>query len=330
MARPSVFVTRKLPGRAIEMLRAATRVSVWPRYEPPPRHELRRRVARADALLSLLTDRIDAELLDAAPQLRIVSNMAVGYDNIDVEAATRRGVLVTNTPGVLTETTADFAFALLLAAARRVAEGDRLVREGRWGPWHPTFLLGRDIHGATLGIVGLGQIGQAVAHRGRGFAMRLLYTDNVRRPQLEAGLGITYRTLDDLLRESDFVSLHVPLTPDTHHLIGERELSLMKPTAILVNTARGAVVDQRALYRALRRRQIAAAGLDVAEVEPMPAREPLLRLDNVVITPHVASASVATRERMAEMAAEAVLAALQGNMPANCLNPEALQYRRQV
>ena len=328
MTRPHVYVTRKLPGRAVEMLRAQARAAVWPRYEPPPRSELLRRVARADALVCLLTDRVDGELLDAAPRLRIASNMAVGFDNIDLAAATARGVLATNTPGVLTETTADFAFALLMAAARRVVEGDRLVREGKWGPWHPSFLLGHDIHGATLGVVGLGQIGQAVARRAGGFAMRLLYTDSVPRPQAEADLGITYRPLDELLRESDFVSLHVPLTPQTRHLIGEQALSLMKPTAVLVNTSRGPVVDQRALYRALRRRQIAAAGLDVAEVEPMPAKEPLLRLDNVVVTPHVASASVATRQRMAEMAAEAVLAALRGELPANCLNPEALEHRR--
>ena len=327
MTRPYVFVTRKLPGRAVAMLRTAARVAVWPEAEPPPRRELLRRVARADALLSLLTDRVDGELLDAAPRLRIVSNMAVGFDNIDLAAATERGVLVTNTPGVLTETTADFAFALLMATARRVVEGDRLVRQGKWGPWHPSFLLGRDVHGATLGIVGLGQIGQALARRARGFDMRVLYTDTVRRPE-EADLGVAYRTLDQLLRESDFVSLHVPLTAETHHLIGESELSLMKPTAILVNTARGPVMDQRALYRALRQRRIAAAGLDVAEVEPMSTREPLLRLDNVVVTPHVASASVATRQRMAEMAAEAVLAALRGELPANCLNPEALEHRR--
>jgi len=256
--------------------------------------------------------------------------VAVGFDNVDLAEASRRAILVTNTPGVLTETTADFAFALLLATARRLVEGDRTVREGRWGPWHPSFLLGRDIHGATLGIVGLGQIGQAVASRARGFQMRLLYTDASPRRQVEADLGIAYHTLDDLLRESDFVSLHVPLTPETRHLIGERELSLMKPTAVLVNTARGPVVNQKALYRALRRRQIASAGLDVAEVEPMPAREPLLRLENVVVTPHIASASVATRQRMAEMAAEAVLAALRGKVPANCLNPEALERRRRL
>jgi glyoxylate reductase len=328
MTRPRVFVTRRLPGHAVDMLRDKATVVVWPHYDPPPRGELLRLVARADALVSLLTDRIDAELLDAAPRLRIVSNVAVGYDNIDVAAATQRGVLVTNTPGVLTETTADFAFALMMAAARRVAEGDRSVREGRWGPWHPSFLLGRDVHGATLGIIGLGQIGQALARRARGFAMRLVYTARTRRLEAEAELGISYRSLDDLLAESDFVSLHVPLGPETQHLIGERELSLMKPTAILVNTARGAVVDQRALYRALRRRQIAAAGLDVAEAEPMPVNEPLLRLDNVVVTPHIGSASVATRQRMAEMAAEAVLAALCDEMPRHCLNPEALEGGR--
>ena len=323
-ARPYVFVTRELPGDGVQRLRSAAQVEVWPEQEPPPREELLRQAARADALLTLLTDRVDAALLDSAPRLRIVSNMAVGHDNIDVAAATARGVLVANTPGVLTETTADFAFALLLAAARRVVEGDRLARSGGWRTWHPSFLLGYDVHGATLGIVGLGAIGRAVARRARGFAMRLLYFDNQRRPELEAELDARFVPLDTLLRESDLVTLHVPLTTETRHLIGRRELGLMKPSAILVNTSRGGVVDQQALCEALRSRSIAGAGLDVAEVEPVPAGDPLLDLDNLTLTPHVASASVATRTRMADMAADAILSVLRGEKPANLVNPEAV------
>jgi glyoxylate reductase len=302
-------------------------VFVWPEESPPPHEEIVRRTVDADALLTMLSDRIDAEVLDAGRRLRVVANMAVGYDNIDVPAATERGILVTNTPGVLTETTADLAWALLLAAARRVAEGDRLTRTGGWKAWHPSFLLGRDVHGATLGIVGLGQIGLAVARRARGFDMRLLYHSRTRRPEAEAELGLEFVELEQLLKESDFVSLHVFLSPQTRHLIGERELALMKPTAILVNTTRGPVVDQRALYRALKDRRIAAAGLDVAEEEPIPLDDPLLTLDNVTITPHVGSASVATRGKMAAMAVENVLAALRGEQPPNCVNPEAGQPR---
>jgi glyoxylate reductase len=322
-SRPYVFVARELPGDAVERLRSAAQVEVWPDQEPPPREVLLRQAARAEALLTLLTDRVDAALLDGAPRLRIVSNMAVGYDNIDVEAATARGVLVTNTPGVLTETTADFAFALLLATARRLVEGNRLAHSGGWRTWHPSFLLGQDVHGATLGIIGMGAIGRAVARRARGFAMRLLYSDSQRQPELEAELDASFAPLETLLQESDFVSLHVPLTTQTHHLIGQRELSLMKSSAILINTSRGPVVDQKALCEALRSRTIAAAGLDVAEVEPVPADDPLLELDNLTLTPHIASASIATRSRMADMAADAILAVLRGETPANLLNPRA-------
>jgi len=326
--KPSVFVTRALPGGdALPRLEAAAEVDVWLEEAPPPHDEIVRRAADADALLTMLTDPIDAAVLDAGTRLRVVANMAVGYDNIDVLGATARGILVTNTPGVLTETTADMAWALLLAAARRVAEGDRLTRMGGWKAWHPSFLLGRDVHGATLGIVGLGQIGLAVARRARGFDMRLLYHSRTRRPEAEAELGLEFVELERLLKESDFVTLHVPLSERTRHLIGERELALMKPTAILVNTTRGPVVDQRALYRALKERRIAAAGLDVAEEEPIPLDDPLLTLDNVTITPHVGSASVATRGKMAAMAVENVLAVLRGEQPPNCVNPEAARPR---
>ena len=326
---PKIFITRDLPGDPTPRLRGVAEVFVWPHDEPPVHDEIVRRAADADALLTMLTDRIDAAVLDAGKRLLIVAQMAVGYDNIDVPAATKRGMLVTNTPGVLTETTADLAFSLLLAAARRVVEGDRLTRTGGWKSWHPSFLLGRDVHRATLGIVGLGQIGEAVARRARGFDMRILYHDRSRHSQAEAELGVEFVDFDRLLRESDFVSLHVPLSTETRHLIGERELSLMKPSAVLMNAARGPVVDQRALYAALRERRIAAAGLDVTEVEPIPLDDPLLTLDNVVITPHVGSASVATRARMAEMAVESILQALRGELPSNCVNPEALSRRKQ-
>jgi len=326
--RPTVYVTRDLPGDAVERLRRAASVRIWPEELPPPRDVLLREAAAADGLIALLTDRIDAELLDAALRLQVVSNVAVGYDNIDVAEATRRAVLVTNTPGILTETTADFAFALLMAAARRVVEADRYTRQGRWKTWGPQLLLGQDVHGACLGIVGLGAIGLEVAKRARGFGMRLLYQDHRRRPREERRYGLVHTELDQLLREADFVSLHVPLTDDTRHLIGERELSLMKPTAILVNTARGPVVDQQALYRFLKERRIAAAALDVTEVEPIPMDDPLLTLDNVIIAPHIASASVTTRARMASVAAGNLLTALRGEEPPNCVNRQALRRWR--
>jgi glyoxylate reductase len=325
---PHVFVTRALPGDPTPRLREVAEVEVWPDEEPPSHDELVRRAADADALLTMLCDPIDAAVFDAGKRLRIIAQMAVGYDNVDVAAATERGILVTNTPGVLTETTADLAFALLLAAARRVVEGDRLTRAGGWKSWHPSFMLGQDVYGATLGIVGLGKIGQAVARRARGFDMRVLYFSRSRHAGAEAELGVECADLDRLLRESDFVSLHVPLSPETRGLIGERELRLMKPTAVLVNVARGPVVDQRALYETLKERRIWAAGLDVAEVEPIPLDDPLLSLDNVVITPHVGSASVATRSKMAEMAVESIVEALRAEMPSYCVNPEALSHRK--
>lgn len=319
VSRPRVFVTRRLPGDALGRLRAVAEVEVWPDDLPPPREALLAGVREADGLICLLTDRIDAEVLDAAPRLRVISTMAVGYDHIDIAAATARGIPVGNTPGVLTETTADLAWALLLATARRVVEGDRFVREGRWRTWDPNLLLGYDVHGATLGVVGMGAIGQAVARRAAGFGMRVLYT---RRSGTNATIGERV-TLEKLLRESDFVSLHVPLTDETQHLIGERELRLMKPTAILINTARGPVVDQRALARALREGVIAGAGVDVTEVEPIPPDDPLLSAPNVVILPHIGSASYATRARMADMAVENCIAGLEGRPLPHCVNPEA-------
>jgi glyoxylate reductase len=301
---------------------------VWEAELPPPREVILREARDADGLLSLLTDRVDAELLDLCPRLRVVSNYAVGFDNIDIPAATARGIPVGNTPGVLTETTADFAFTLLLAAARRVVEGVDYVRAGRWQTWGPLLLTGPDVHGATLGLVGLGRIGAEMAKRARGFDMRVLYTDVVRREDLEASLGLRYATLDEVLREADFISLHTPLMPETHHLIGMAQLRAMKPTAILINTSRGPIVDCDALAEALRAGDIGGAALDVTEPEPLPADHPLVTLPNCIIVPHIASASHATRAAMARIAAENLIAGLNGQPLTASPNPEALGQGR--
>ncbi len=313
-ARPRVFVSRVLPDEGLDALRAVCDVDVWTDDLPPPRDELLRRVAGCDGVLALLTDRVDDAFLDAAgPQLKVVSNYAVGFDNIDVPACARRGVRVGNTPGVLTETTADLAWALLMAAARRLPEADRYVRAGSWKTWGPMLLLGPDVHGATIGIVGFGRIGQAVARRATGFGMKVLYHDLQPLPEdVSAPLGATYLPLQELLAQSDFVSLHVNLSDETRHLIDATTLSWMKPTAVLVNTSRGPVVDQAALAAALRDGTIWAAGLDVTDPEPLPAGDPLVGLENCLIVPHIASASRATRAKMAEMAAANVIAAVRG------------------
>ncbi|MGB2694536.1 MAG: D-glycerate dehydrogenase [Dehalococcoidia bacterium] len=323
-SRPRVFVTRQLPGDALERLGREVELNVWREELPPDRQTLLHSVPDVEGLLCLLTDTVDDELLAAAPKLRVVSAMAAGYDNIDVEAATRRGVLVTNTPGVLTETTADFAFALLLASARRLPEGERAVREGRWTTWQPSFLLGRDVFGATLGIVGLGQIGRAVARRARGFDMRVLYNSRTRDEAAERELGVVYASLAALLEQADFVSVHVPLTEKTRHMFNDDAFGRMKASAIFVNTSRGGVVDEAALHRALERKQIAGAAIDVTEAEPLSKDDMLLRQPNLLVTPHIASASVATRNRMAEMAVENLLAGLAGRRPPQCVNPEVL------
>lgn len=325
--RPRVFVSRVIAEPALAMLRAMADVEVWPEELPPPRQVLEEKVRDIDGLLCLLTDTVDGPLLDLAPRLKIVANHAVGFDNIDVPAATARGVLVSNTPGVLTETTADFAFALILAAGRRVVEGDAFTRAGRWKTWGPMLLLGQDVHGATLGLVGLGRIGAAVARRAAGFNMRVLYTDPNRRPDLEASLGVEFREFKDLLAEADFISIHVPLAAETTHLFNAEAFRRMKRTAVLVNTARGPIIDEVALYEALVTGQIAAAGLDVTEQEPIPPSSPLLGLPNVILCPHIASASVATRTRMGTMAAENIVAALGERVPPNLINPEALRPR---
>ena len=325
--RPQVLVTRVIPDAGLDLVRDACEVDLWTDELPPPREELLRRVAGKDGLLSLLTDRVDDELLDAAgPGLKVVSNFAVGFDNIDVPAVTRRRIPAGNTPGVLTETTADLAFALLMAAARRIPEGVDYIREGSWRTWGPMLLMGVDIHGATLGIVGFGRIGREMARRGRGFGMRILYHD-VHPASLEdeAELGARRVEMAELLRESDFVTLHVNLTDETHHLIDDDALRAMKASAVLVNTSRGPVVDPEALERALRDGEIFAAGLDVTEPEPLPADHPLVQLPNCVVVPHIASASRVTRDRMAEMAAANLLAGLRGERLPTPINPEVYE-----
>jgi glyoxylate reductase len=312
--RPRVFVARRIPAAGLDPIAASCDLDLWEDELPPPRDELLRRVAGCAGILTLLTDRVDDDLLDAAgPGLKVVSNYAVGYDNIDVPACTRRGIAVGNTPGALTETTADLAWALMLAAARRVGEGDRYVRAGRWKTWGPLLFLGSDVHGSTLGIVGLGRIGQAVARRAAGFGMTILYSSRSRVDEtIEKELAATYVSLPELLERSDIVSLHVSLAPDTRGLIDAAALARMKPTAVLVNTARGPVVDPVALAAALRDGVIAAAALDVTDPEPIPADDPLLALDNCLVLPHIASATGATRGRMAEMAAANLLAGVRG------------------
>jgi lactate dehydrogenase-like 2-hydroxyacid dehydrogenase len=325
--RPRVFVARRIPDDGLQPVSQACEAEIWPDELPPPRDVLLRSIAGCDGVLTLLTDRVDAEFFDAAgPQLKVVSNYAVGFDNIDIPEATRRKVPVGNTPGVLTDTTADLAFALLMAAGRRVAEGDRYVRQGRWKTWGPMLLLGHDVHGSTLGIVGFGRIGQALARRASGFGMQILYHDvNRLPPEVEEALSATFVPLDELLARSDFVSLHVNLTPDTEHLMNAERLRQMKPTGVLVNTSRGPVVDHDALFEALRDGVIFAAALDVTEPEPPPASHPLLTLENCLVVPHIASASRATRGKMAEMAAANLLAGVRGARLPTPVNPEVYE-----
>jgi lactate dehydrogenase-like 2-hydroxyacid dehydrogenase len=322
MAARSIFVTWPMEAEARTMLERVGTVVTSPTERELPVAELARRVADCDAIIPMGAHPIPETILAAAPRLRIVAVAAVGYNIVDVEAATRRGILVTNTPGVLTETTADMAWALMLGVARRVPESDRFIRGGKWTGVYWSQLVGTDVHGTTLGIIGLGRIGQAIARRGQGFGMRVLYHNRKRDLEAERNLGVEYRTKAALLREADFIVLSVPLSPETRHLIGAAELALMKPTAFLVNVARGPVVDGTALVEALCAGRIAGAGLDVFEEEPK-VHSGLLGLENLALTPHIGSASRATRVEMATRAAENCLAALEGRRPTNLVNPEA-------
>jgi len=328
MAKPKVYVTRKIPERGLNKIKEYFDAEVWPEFAPPPKKIIIEKARDADALVSLLSDKIDAEVFDAAPKLKIISQIAVGFDNIDVKEATKRGIYVTNTPEVLTDTTADFAWALLMAVARRVVEADKYVRTGQWKvAWHPEMLQGMDIHGATIGIVGAGRIGYSVAQRTKGFKMKILYYDVIPRPEVERDFGAKRVDLETLLGESDFVSVHVPLLKETFHLINEEKLKLMKKSAYLINNSRGPVVDEKALYKALKEDWIAGAGLDVFEQEPTPLDNPLLKLDNVVVAPHISSASYETRSQMAEMVADNLIAYFQKKKPPNLVNPEVMKVK---
>jgi len=322
MTKPRVFATRIIPEAGLKKVLEFCDADIWPGDLPPSREELLSRAAGVDGLLTLLSDPVDAALMDAAgPQLKVISQYAVGFDNIDVRAATQRGIPVGHTPGILTDATADFAFALMMSAGRRVVEADRHTRQGKWKTWGPSILLGSDFVGATLGLVGFGRIGRAMAKRASGFDMRVIYYDPTAQPD-PAIAAQPVDSLEDLLRQSDFVSLHTPLTPDTRGMINARTLALMKPSAVLVNTSRGGVIDQPALYEALRDGTIFAAGLDVTDPEPLPMDSPLLTLPNLIIAPHIASASTRTRDEMAVLTAENLIAGLKGEPLPRCVNPE--------
>ncbi len=312
-----ILVTRSLPGNALDNLAMIAEIELWNETYPIPDEELKKMIKGKDGLLCLLTDSIDAAVMDSAgDSLKIISNYAVGFNNIDLEAAKKRGIVVTNTPGVLTDATADLAWALLFSVARRIAESDAYLRSGNWTGWDPSLMLGVDITGATLGIVGAGRIGASFAMKSAGFCMKVVYTDDMPNDSLEKELGAVRLSLDELLSVSDFISLHVPLLPATKHLIGERELRLMKPTAILINTSRGPVIDEAALAVALDKRIIGGAGLDVYEFEPA-VNPMLLKQKNAVLLPHIASATNTTREKMAHMAVENLTAFIKGEEPPN-------------
>jgi lactate dehydrogenase-like 2-hydroxyacid dehydrogenase len=322
MPKPKVFVTRVIRDKGLNLIKEFCDAEIWPADLTPDRAILLEKVRGVAGIVCLLTDRIDGAVLDAAgPGLKVVSNHAVGFDNIVVPDATARGIPVGNTPGILTDATADFAFALLMTAARRVVEAERYLRAGKWVTWGPSTLLGLDMAGKTLGLVGFGRIGRAVARRASGFDMRVIYYDPQAAPAPELNAA-SVSTLDELLRESDFVSLHTPLTPETRHLVNADFLAKMKPSALLVNTSRGGVVDQQALYHALKAKRIFAAALDVTDPEPLPLDSPLLTLENCLVTPHIASASTYSRDMMACLSARNLIAGLQGERLPHCVNPE--------
>jgi len=317
-----ILISQKIPKEAVEIARNNFEVDYNEDENPLPPEELKKRLKDKNGIVCLLTDIMNGEVMDAAPNLEVISNVAVGYDNIDVNAATERKIAVTNTPGVLTDTTADLAWALIMSVARRIAEADKYMRSGKWKGWGVMQWWGSDVHHATLGILGFGRIGKVVAKRALGFEMKVLYHDAFRAPEEEEkALKVTFVDKETLLKESDFVSVHVPLMPETTHIIGENELKMMKPTAFLINTSRGPTVDEKALVKALKNKEIAGAGLDVYENEPVMEPE-LADMDNVVVLPHIASASIKTRTRMGTMAAENCVAALKEEIPPACVNPE--------
>jgi glyoxylate reductase len=326
LTKPKVLITRSFFDEAVNHIKTVADVEVYnSENDPIPREILLDKVKDLDGLLPMLTDNIDTELLDKGKKLKVVSNYAVGYNNINIEEATKHGVIVTNTPDVLTDTTADCAFLLLMAISRRLVEVDKYVREGKWvKAWGPKMLLGSDITGKTLGIIGLGRIGKALVPRAKGFKMKIMYYDVFRNIEAEKDLGIEYRSFDEILTESDYISLHVPLMDSTRHLIGESELKKMKKSAFLINSARGPIVDEKALIRALEQKWIAGAGLDVHYREPTDSNNPLLKLDNVIVTPHIGSATSETRLAMAMRAATNLTAALKGERPKDLLNPSVL------
>jgi glyoxylate reductase len=320
MSKPRVFVTRIIPDKGLDLVKDFCDVDLWTGDLPPSREELLKRVKGIDGLLCLLTEDIDGEVMDAAgPQLKVISNYAVGFDNINVDDATERNIPVGNTPDVLTDATADFSFALMMNAGRRILEGDRYVREGKWKTWNPMLLLGNEMRGSTLGLVGFGRIGKAMARRAVGFDMNVIYYDPL-ETRRDLDVKATPVDFETLLEDSDFISLHTPLTSDTHRLINDAALSRMKPNTVIVNTSRGPVIDMDALYEALRDHKIFAAGLDVTDPEPLPADHPLLTLDNFIIAPHIASASRVARDKMAWLAAKNLIAGLEGNHLPNCVN----------
>jgi glyoxylate reductase len=326
MFKPRVYITRQIFPDALDLIEKSADLELWPEDEPPSPEQLREAMADVDGAIINVMDRIDAPLLDAAPKLKVLSQVAAGLDNIDVPEATKREILVGYTPGVLAKSTADLAFGLLLAVARRVVESDKWVREGNWKiSHHPMFWLGSEVNGSTLGILGLGGIGLEMAKRAQGFDMKVLYHSRTRKPETAKELGLKYASFKRLLTESDFISIHVPLTPETNQFIGEKELKMMKPTAILVNLSRGPVVDTDALYKALAKGWIAGAGLDVFDPEPVPAGHPVLGLDNVVVLPHIGSASNRSRREMHLLAARNLLAGLNGERLEACANPEVYE-----
>lgn len=321
--KPKVYVTRIIPEDILENMKEILDVKVWEETDiPVPREVLEKEIQEVEGLFCLLTESIDKSLLAKAKHLKIVSNMAVGYNNIDVRAASQRGIMISNTPGVLTETTADLTFALLMMTARRMEESTQFLRRGEWKTWSPMQLAGQDIYGSTLGIVGMGRIGEALAKRAKGFDMKLLYHNRSRKHEVERNLGVEFRSLEALLKESDYVCIMTPYTPETRNLIGEKELNLMKSTAILINTARGGIVNEVALYNALQNRRIFAAGLDVYDTEPLRPDHPLLTLPNLVALPHVGSATIKTRRHMAMFAAHNLIQACTGEIPDNLVNPQ--------